>query len=488
LDRTSPDAVVVGAGPNGLAAAIRVAQAGKSVTVFEANDTIGGGCRSAELTLPGFIHDTCSTIHPFGTGSPFLKTLDLENLGVRWIHPSAPLAHLWDDGTAVMLERDVDATARALGRDGAAWARIFKPLATRWNALAPMILGPLLRFPANPFLLAYFGLWAIWPSTVLARRMFKEEKARALFAGMVAHSILPLDAPLTSSFGLALGLTAHAVGWPMSRGGSQKVADALACRLKSLGGEIRTGTRIEHLSDLARDQLRQGGEGRAGPAVLFDVTPRQMLAIAGDAFSPLYRAQLHDFRYGPGVFKLDYALDAPVPWRAPEALRAGTVHLGLTLDEIVASERAVWSGRVSDSPFVLVVQTSLFDPARAPEGKHTLWAYSHVPNGSTIDMTERIENQIERFAPGFRSRILARHVMRPADLERRNANYIGGDINAGVQDFFQLFGRPVWRLNPYTTPDRRIYICSSSTPPGGGVHGMCGYHAANAALKRALSH
>lgn len=471
---THPDAIVVGAGPNGLAAAIRLAERGKRVVVYEANETIGGGSRSAEITLPGFVHDTCSAIHPLGIGSPFFKTLPLAKYGLEWIQPSAPLAHVWDDGTAVMLERSIDATARALGPDGAMWKRIFGPLAARWDALAPMILGPLLRFPRSPFLLAYFGAWAIWSAKFFARRLFKQEKTRGLFAGLAAHSFLSLEEPLTASFGLVLGLAAHAVGWPLPRGGSQKIADALACHLNALGGEIVTNARVEHLGALPQAK-----------AYLLDVTPKQMLNIAADRLGGRYKQQLASFRYGPGVFKLDYALDGPVPWKAKEALRAGTVHIGPTLDDLVASERATWQGRVSDAPFVLIVQSSLFDETRAPHGKQTLWAYCHVPNGWTQDMTVTVENQIERFAPGFKNRILARTVSGPAQLQARNANYIGGDINGGVQDFFQLFGRPVWRYDPYSTPDRALYICSSSTPPGGGVHGMCGYHAANAALGRA---
>jgi len=471
----SPDAIIIGSGPNGLAAAIRLAQTGKRVILYEANETIGGGSRSAELTLPGFIHDTCSAIHPLGIGSPFFKTLPLEKYGLQWIQPSAPLAHVWDDGTAVILERDVQQTARNLGRDGAMWTRIFSPLASRWDSFAPMILGSLLRFPRNPFLFGYFGVWALWSAKFFARRVFREEKTRGLFAGLAAHSTLALEEPLTASFGMVLALSAHAVGWPLPRGGSQKISDALAAHLQSLGGEIITNSRVTDMNALPHAN-----------AYLFDVTPKQLLSIAGDRVRGAYKTQLQNFRYGPGVFKLDYALDAPIPWKAKEALRAATVHIGPTLDEISASERATNEGRVSDAPYVLVVQTSLFDDTRAPRGKHTLWAYAHVPNGSTIDMTERIENQIERFAPGFKNRILARNTMNPAQIQSRNANYIGGDINGGVQDFFQLFGRPVWRLNPYTTPDKKIYICSSSTPPGGGVHGMCGYHAANAALKRAF--
>lgn len=467
------DAIIVGSGPNGLAAAIRLAQAGKRVVVYEANETIGGGSRSAELTLPGFIHDTCSSIHPLGIGSPFFKTLPLEKYGLQWIQPSAPLAHVWDDGTAVMLERDVNVTARQLGRDGARWAQVFGPLASRWDSLAPMLLGPLVRIPRNPFLLGYFGIWGLWPANFFARSMFRQEKTRGLFAGLAAHSTLPLQQALTTSFGMVLGLTAHAVGWPLPRGGSQKITDALVCHLQALGGEIITNTRVENIHSLPESD-----------AYVFDVTPRQLLSIAGDQVSGRYKSQLQNFRYGPGVFKLDYALDAPVPWTAKEALRAGTVHIGSTLDEICVSERATSLGTVSEHPYLLVVQTSLFDETRAPHGKHTLWAYCHVPNGSTIDMTERIENQIERFAPGFKQRILARSVMNPAQVQARNANYVGGDINGGVQDFFQLFGRPVWRYNPYTTPNPSIYLCSSSTPPGGGVHGMSGFHAANAVLKR----
>lgn len=471
---TKYDAVVIGSGPNGLSAAIRLAQQGKRVVVYEANSTIGGGSRSAELTLPGFIHDTCSAIHPLGIGSPFFKTLPLEKYGLRWIQPSAPLAHVWDDGTAVMLERDVATTARGLGRDGAMWHRMFGPLASRWDSLAPMLLGPLLKIPRNPFLLGYFGVWAIWSAKLFAKRVLREEKTRGMYAGLAAHSFLSLETPLTASFGLVLGLCAHAVGWPLPRGGSQNISDALANYFRSLGGEIITDTRVENIAALPDSS-----------AYVFDVTPKQLMDIAGDRLHGVYKSQLQQFRYGPGVFKLDYALDSPVPWTAQEALRAATVHIGPTLDDITASERATWAGTVSDAPFVLAVQTSLFDETRAPHGKHTLWAYCHVPNGSTIDATARIENQIERFAPGFKNRILARSVMNPAQIQARNANYIGGDINGGVQDFFQLFGRPVWRANPYTTPDKSIYICSSSTPPGGGVHGMCGWHAANAALKRA---
>lgn len=466
------DALIIGSGPNGLAAAIRLAQAGKRVVVYEANETIGGGSRSAELTLPGFIHDTCSSIHPLGIGSPFFKTLPLDKYGLQWIQPSAPLAHVWDDGTAVMLERDVNATARNLGRDGARWAQVFGPLASRWDSLAPMLLGPLVRIPRNPFLLGYFGVWAIWSANFFARTVFREDKTRGLFGGLAAHSTLPLQQALTTSFGMVLGLTAHAVGWPLPRGGSQKISNALACHLKALGGEIITNTRVEDIG-----ALPESG------AYVFDVTPKQLLSIAGDRITGRYKSQLQNFRYGPGVFKLDYALDSPVPWKAKEALRAATVHIGATLDEMCVSERATALGQVSEHPYILAVQTSLFDDTRAPHGKHTLWAYCHVPNGSTIDMTGRIENQIERFAPGFKQRILARSVMTPAQVQARNANYIGGDINGGVQDFFQLFGRPVWRYNPYTTPNKAIYICSSSTPPGGGVHGMCGFHAANTVLK-----
>ena len=468
------DAIVVGSGPNGLAAAITVAQAGRSVLVVEAKETIGGGARSAEFTLPGYVHDVCSAIHPLGAGSPFFSTLPLSEHGLEWIHPPVCLAHPFDDGSAAMLERSVDATGDGLGRDGRAYRKLMAPLVTDWDKLASQLLGPL-RPPRHPLLLARFGLSAVRSAQGLARALFKDEKARALFGGMAAHSFLRLDRPPSAAFGLVLGASGHAVGWPVPRGGSQSISDALAGYLQSIGGEIVTGNQVESVDELPPAR-----------AVLLDVTPRQVVRIAGDRLPGRYRRKLERYRYGPGVFKMDWALDGPIPWKAPECATAGTVHLGGTLDEMAASEQAVWEGKHPEKPLVLLAQQSLFDPSRAPEGMHTAWAYCHVPNGSTLDMTERIESQIERFAPGFRDRILARSVMSTAQLEDYNPNYVGGDINGGIQDFRQLFTRPTLSLTPYSTPARGLYICSSSTPPGGGVHGMCGYHAARAALRKDL--
>ncbi len=474
--RDAYDAIVVGSGPNGLAAAITLAQTGRSVVVFEARDTIGGGSRSMELTLPGFIHDVCSAIHPLGLGSPFFRTLPLEQYGLQWIHPSAPLAHPLDDGPAVLLERSVEETGAGLGRDAEAYQKLMAPLVADWDTLADAFLGPLrLQSMSHPFVLVRFGLKAIRSPQGLAQSAFQEERARALFAGLSAHSMLRLHQSPGAAFGLTLGILGHTVGWPMPLGGSQKFADALGAYLRSLGGEIVTGVEVKSIDALP-----------SARAVLFDVTPRQLLRIAGQRLPGGYQRRLRRYRYGPGVFKVDYALDGPVPWKSVECSRAGTVHVGGTLAEIAAAEHAVWRGEPPENPFVLVAQQSLFDSTRAPEGKHTLWTYCHVPNGSSFDMTERIESQIERFAPGFRDRILARHVTTPIELERYNANYIGGDINGGVQDFWQLFTRPTIRLVPYSTPAREIYFCSSSTPPGGGVHGMCGYFAAQAALRHLL--
>ena len=469
---THYDAVIVGSGPNGLAAAITLARAGRSVLVIEGRDTIGGGMRTAELTLTGFRHDICSAVHPLGMASPFFRSLPLEQHGLRWIQPDAPLTHPLDHGQAVVLDRSFDATAAYLGRDAAAYRRLIEPLAERWQEILGDLLGPL-SVPSNPVAFARFGAGAILPAATLARAWFRGQRARALFAGLAGHSIMPLQRPLTAAYGLILGLLAHGVGWPMPAGGSQAIADALASYLRSLGGEIRTGWWVRSLDEMP-----------AADAYLFDITPRDLLKIAGDALPAGYRRTLKRYRYGPGVFKLDYALDGPVPWLNTAVGRGGTVHVGGTLDEIAASEQDAWQGRHSQRPFVLAVQPSQFDPSRAPAGKHIFWAYCHVPNGSTVDMTAAIEGQIERFAPGFRDRILARHAMNAAQMEQYNPNYVGGDINSGVQDLFQHFTRPAVRISPYTTPNPRIFLCSSATPPGGGVHGMCGYWAAQAALKK----
>lgn len=469
-----PDAIVVGSGPNGLAAAITLARAGRSVLVVEAAATVGGGMRTAELTLPGFRHDVCSAIHPLGVASPFFSRLPLRDHGLEWIEPPAALAHPFDDGTAAVLERSFEATGATLGGDARAWARLMQPLVARSGTILEEILGPL-RLPRAPLTLSRFGLEAIQPASGIARRRFREPPARALFAGLAAHSMLPLEQRPSASFGLVLGLLGHAVGWPLPRGGSQSIADALASYLRSLGGELETGRRVDSLDELPQSR-----------AVLLDVTPRELLRITGARLPDGYRRKLQGYRYGPGVFKLDLALDGPIPWRAAECARAATVHLGGTLDEIAVSESAMSRGLTPDRPYVLVAQQSLFDPSRAPEGKHTAWAYCHVPNGSTVDMTGRIEAQIERFAPGFRDLILARHTMGPAELEAYNPNYAGGDINGGLQDLRQLFTRPVARRVPYSTPAPGIFICSSATPPGGGVHGMCGYWAARGALRGPL--
>ena len=465
------DAVVVGAGPNGLAAAIELARNGCSVAVLEAKETIGGGTRSAEVTLPGFVHDLGSAIHPLGYASPFFKALPLEEHGLEWVHPPASLAHPFDEGSAAILERSVEATAAALGPDARAYERLMRGIAEDADKIAAYFVGSP-RLIRHPLALAASGLRALRSARGLAEDLFEGEKARGLFAGNSAHSFLPLEKRPSAMFGLLLGTLGHAFGWPFPKGGSQRIADALASYLRSLGGEIFTGVWVRSVDEVPRTR-----------AVLFDVTPGQLLDIAGEHFTERYQNALKGYRYGPGVFKVDFALGGPVPWKAQECLRAGTVHLGGTLDEISAGEAAVWRNELPERPFVLLAQQSLFDETRAPDDKHTVWAYSHVPNGSTFDMTGRIEGQIERFAPGFRDRILAKHTMSTADLERINPNLVGGDINGGVMDLGQLFTRPMPRPNPYSTPARGLYICSSSTPPGGGVHGMCGYLAARAALR-----
>jgi phytoene dehydrogenase-like protein len=470
-----PDAVVVGAGPNGLAAAIQIARAGHSVAVYEANEDIGGGARSAELTLPGFVHDVCSAIQPLAVMSPFLRGLPLDRHGLEWIQPDAPLAHPLDDGSAVMLERSVDATAARLGTDGDAYRGLLAPLVSRWEHLATEVLRPVTHIPRHPLLLARFGLHAMRSARGLASA-FHGEAARALIAGCAAHSFLPLERPFSAAFALMFLISGNAVGWPLPRGGSRRIAEALGSYLRDLGGTITTGHQVQELSDVPTAR-----------AYVFNTSPWNLERIAADRLPAGYRRALRRYRRGPGVFKIDYALDGPVPWRASECLRAGTVHLGGSFEDISASESALWRGKHPERPFVLVAQQSLFDPSRAPNGKHTLWAYCHVPNGSTVDMTEAIEAQLERFAPGFRERVLARSVMNTRDIEHRNANNAGGDIACGSHSGLQLFMRPRIAIDPYATPARDIYLCSSATPPGGGVHGMCGYNAARSVIARSLS-
>ncbi|MGH9355855.1 MAG: phytoene desaturase family protein [Terriglobia bacterium] len=461
-------AVVIGSGPNGLAAATALARAGLPVLVLEAEVFAGGGARTAELTLSGFLHDICSAVHPLAVSSPYFRRLPLGAHGLEWIHPPVPLAHPLDDGTAVLLHRSIDETCDSLGMDGREYRRLMMPLAAGWPLLAEDLLAPP-RVPRHPFLLGRFGLHAWRDVTSLAKSIFRGQRAQALFAGLAAHSTLPLERRPSAAFALLLGTAAHAVGWPIARGGSARIAEALIGYLRSMGGEVRTGKRVNSVDELAGAEI-----------IVCDVTPRELLSIAGHRFSEGYRQALERYQYGPGVFKVDWALDGPIPWTAKECRSAGTIHLGGTREEIARSERMAWSGETDSKPFVLLAQPSLFDPSRAPAGKHTAWAYCHVPNGSTMSMLEAIENQVERFAPGFRKLVLARHVMGPSELWRHNSNLIGGSITGGVQDFRQTIFRPTRRL--YSTPAKGIYICSSSTPPGGGVHGMCGYFAARRAL------
>jgi len=467
------DAVVVGAGPNGLAAAIELARNGRSVAVLEANDRVGGGARSGELTIPGFVHDLGSAIHPLGFASPFFRSLPLGEHGLEWVHPAAPLAHPFDDGTATVLEYSVEETAGALGVDADAYHRLMRDVAEDVDRIAASFLGRP-QVPRHPLALVATGLHAMGSARGLAESLFTGEKARGLFAGNAAHSFLPLERRPTAMFGFVNGVLGHArgYGWPFPKGGSQKIADALASYLLSLGGEISTGVRVTNVDEVPRTR-----------AVLFDVTPRQLLDIAGEHFTEDYNGALKRYRYGPGVFKVDFALDGPIPWKDEACLRAGTIHLGGTLEEIATGEAAIWRGEHPERPFVLLAQQSLFDPTRAPDGKHTVWAYCHVPNGSEADMTGRIETQIERFAPGFKDRILAKSAMDCTDLERTDANLVGGDITGGAMDLRGLLARPTLRINPYSTPAKGLYLCSASTPPGAGVHGMCGYLAARAALR-----
>jgi phytoene dehydrogenase-like protein len=466
------DAVVVGSGPNGLAAAITLARAGCSVLVCEANATIGGGARSAELTLPGFLHDVCSAVHPLAASSPFFKTLPLERFGLAWVQPEIPLAHPLDDDSAACLHQDLNLTAEQLGGDSRAYRRLMKPLACNWDKLVNELLRPILHLPRHPVALAQFGIPGICPATLLAKSLFRHKLARALFAGIAAHSFLTLEAPVSSAFALVLGLAGHAVGWPIPRGGSQQITNALADYLRELGGKIEMNRCVDNLNDLPKSRL-----------VLLDVSVWEFLRIAGRQLPAWYRRRLESFRHAPGIFKIDYALSDPIPWKAGACRRAGTIHLGGGMDEIATSERDVARGKIPEHPFVLIAQQSLFDQTRAPRGQHTLWVYCHVPFNCAIDMTDRIESQIELFAPGFRDCILARHKKSAADLDKSNPNLKGGDINGGAANLAQLIARPVLSAAPYRTPIKAVYLCSSSTPPGGGVHGMCGYHAACIALR-----
>jgi phytoene dehydrogenase-like protein len=468
------DAAIVGGGPNGLAAAITLARAGRSVTVLERADSIGGGARSAELTLPGFVHDVCSAVHPFGRTSPFFAEAGLERRGLRWVEPPAAFAHPLDDGSAVIVTRDVDDTARQLGRDRDAYRRLIGPLVRRFGDLIPDILSPF-HIPLHPpraTRLAWFGFHALQPATLLARR-FRGDAARAVLAGVAAHSVLRLDEPISGAASLVMLGTAHHDGWPFPEGGAGRISDAMAEELRALGGTIEIDRDVAALDDLPRSRV-----------ALFDTSPRALERVAGSRLPGGYRQKLLNYRYGPSVFKLDIAIEGPIPWRNEAVGRAGTVHLGGTFEEIALSEADATEGVVNERPFVLVAQQSPFDRSRAPGSGNTVWAYSHVPHGSTVDFTEIILGQIERFAPGFRDRILKVSAISPADLEAYNPNNVDGDMSGGRIDLRQLFTRPVARLDPYSTPDPRLFLCSSSTPPGGGIHGMPGWHAAHSVLRR----
>ena len=476
MPTSTPEALVIGAGPNGLAAAIELQRNGVSTLVVEAADEIGGGTRSAELTLPGFVHDVCSAVHPMGILSPFYTQLPLEEHGLVWRQSGASVAHPMPDGDAVMIYRSLERTAERLGRDAGAYRRLLAPFVDTAAELLADVLGPL-RIPDHPIQMARFGLRGAFSANRLARILFREERARALLAGCAGHSVLPLEQPLTAALGVLFALTAHAADWPVAEGGSRAIGRALAGCFEDLGGRIETGHRVRSLAELPPAR-----------AVLFDTSPEQLATIAGDALPAGYRRRLGRYRYGPGAFKIDWALDGPIPWSDPACLEASTVHVGGTLEEICASERDMYRGRHADRPYLILCQQSQLDPSRAPSGQHTGYAYCHVPHGSNVDRTEAIEAQVERFAPGFRDRILARHTMTPADFERHNPNYKGGAITGGVADALQLFNRPVTRLDPYSTPNPRLFICSAATPPGGGVHGLCGYWAARSALRRLRRH
>ena len=473
---TEYDAIVVGSGPNGLAAAITLAREGRSVLVIEGSERPGGGCRTEELTLPGYRHDVCSAIHPLALASPFFRELPLEEHGLEWVSPPFACAHPLDDGSAAVLEMSISETAGRLGEDSDAYRRLMEPLVRDWPRVETDLLGPLTLPSGSPLALGRFGIRGLLSARGLAEGRFRAAPAKALMAGLAAHTVLPLETTATAAITLVLGLLAHRVGWPFPRGGARAIADALVSYFEELGGVVECGRWITDLDELP-----------ASTVVLADVTPRQLLALAGERLPAVYRSRLERFRYGPGVFKLDLAVEDGIPWAAEECAQAGTVHVGGTIEEISAAEAAVWRGEHPEQPFVLLAQHSPFDSSRAPEGKATVWAYCHVPNGSTVDMTDAIEGQIERFAPGFRERVLARSRRTTADLESWNPNLVGGDLAGGVTDLAQLWARPVARRVPYSTPAKGLYICSSSTPPGGGVHGMCGMHAARAALSRELS-
>ncbi len=466
------DAIIIGSGPNGLSAGIALAQKGLSVKIFETSDVIGGGARTKELTLPGFHHDVCSAIHPMAVGSPFLKTLPLEDFGLKWIYPEYPLAHPLDNEPAVILRRSLDDTAKELGKDEKAYKNLFIPFVKRWEELAPEILSPFNSIPSSPVLMAQFGLKSLRSACSLANNQFQTERAKALFAGLAAHSLLSLDEISTAAIALVLGSIGHVKGWPMPRGGSQELSSAMGKYFKNSGGEIETNAHISELRQLPKSKV-----------VLFNNTPQQIIEIAKNKLPPAYTKKLKKYKYGAGVFKMDIALDGPVPWNDPQIAEAGTVHLGGSLKEIARSEQMIANNNHPEKPYILLAQQSMFDDTRAPEGKHTVWAYCHVPNDSTKDMSEPILAQIERFAPGFRDLILAKHTMNTHELHTYNPNYIGGDINGGSQNITQLFTRPVGLFDPYHIPDTNLYIASASTPPGGGVHGMCGYHAAQSVLK-----
>lgn len=465
------DAIVIGSGPNGLAAAIAMQQAGLSVKVIEGKPTPGGGMRTLPLTLPGFLHDVCSAVHPLGAGSPFFKTLPLKDHGLQWIFPRVAMAHPFDDGSAAILEKSIAGTAQSLHEDADTYTNLLRPLVDAWDDMAPGLLGPF-TFPKYPWEMARFGLYALQSAKGLANRTFTGKQAKGFFAGLAAHAIMPLENKITAAIGLVLAILGHKIGWPIPKGGSQSITQALVSYFQSLGGTIETGHFIQTYNDLPPAAIK-----------IFDLGPKQLLKIVGQRFPALYRNRMAKYRYGQGVFKMDFALSEPIPFTAESCKQAGTVHLGGTLEEIAAAEKSVWQRKHHEKPYVLLAQQSLFDGSRAPERKHTVWAYCHVPAGSNRDMTQIMENQIERFAPGFRDIILEKNTMNTADIENYNPNYIGGDINGGVQDLGQLFTRPVMRLSPYSTPLKDTYICSSSTPPGGGVHGMCGYYAAKKALK-----